>query len=67
MKQIALRMPDDLAARIDEARGMVPRERYLRGVIEQHLIAEQGTPPTPAPDAEPTAEYVLPKIAPRRH
>lgn len=41
MKQIALRMPDELAERIDDARGMVPRERYLRGIIEQHLITSE--------------------------
>lgn len=34
MKQVSLRLAPELAAAIDAARGDVPRERWIRGVLE---------------------------------
>lgn len=36
-KQINLRVPHDLLERIERARGDIPRERYLRRLIEESL------------------------------
>lgn len=37
MKQVALRLDDELAAAIDRARGDIPRERWIRGALEAAL------------------------------
>lgn len=37
LRQIGFRATDELIARIDDAAGDVPRERWLRRVIEEHL------------------------------
>ncbi len=39
MKQVNLRLDDELYARVEEARGQVPRERWLRQAVEQVLDA----------------------------
>jgi hypothetical protein len=57
MKQVALRLDDDLAAKIDQAAGQVPRERWikntLRSALEATLSEPKGaldrTQPGPAP------------------
>jgi len=37
MKQVALRLPDELATKIDQTRGDVPREVWLRRAAERAL------------------------------
>lgn len=37
LRQINLRVGDDLLARIEAARGDIPRERFLRRVIDEAL------------------------------
>lgn len=39
MTTITVRMPKDLKAKIDKARGKVPREAFIRAVLEQ-VIAD---------------------------
>jgi hypothetical protein len=53
MKQIAIRVEDDLLEYIERARGAVPREAWLRSLIEAHRSrgrnespAHQHLPPT---------------------
>lgn len=50
MKQVNLRLDDELLARIDEARGDVPRERWLRAAA---LLRLDG-PPGPTYVTEPS-------------
>ncbi len=78
MRQMALRMDDKLWSRLEAARGRVPRERYVRDLLEKALgpvAASAGLPGVTvgvsAAEAETSAEVpdrpasVLPKIAPR--
>lgn len=37
MKQVPLRLEDELLERVERARGDVPRERWIRRVIEKEL------------------------------
>ena len=38
--QVNLRLPDELLAQVDEARGDVPRERWIRRAVEAALRQE---------------------------
>jgi hypothetical protein len=57
MKQIALRLPDELAAAVDASRGQVPRERWIRELIQERLgsvpvvarVEEQAARSVPVP------------------
>ena len=40
-KALPLRVPHELIERIDALRGMVPRERYLRYLLDKALKAEE--------------------------
>lgn len=40
MKEIKVRVPPELLARVDESRGDVPRERWIRRAIESRLDDE---------------------------
>jgi hypothetical protein len=42
--QISLRLPEELLAKIDEARGMVPRNRLLVTILEQHFASMPSVP-----------------------
>lgn len=43
-KQIPLRVPEDLFDRMEVARGLIPRERWIRQVIEERLDSEDAKP-----------------------
>lgn len=47
MKQISLRLAPELLAAIDTARGDVPRERWVRGVLEA-AVRDETPRPSPA-------------------
>jgi hypothetical protein len=40
-KSVPVRIPPDLVARIDAARGLVPREPYVRDLLDKALGAEE--------------------------
>jgi hypothetical protein len=40
-KPLPIRIPRDLVERIDRLRGMVPRERYVRHLLEGTVVAEE--------------------------
>jgi hypothetical protein len=40
-KPLPVRLPPELVARIDRLRGMVPRERYVRYLLERAATAEE--------------------------
>jgi hypothetical protein len=40
-KSVPVRVPPDLVARIDAARGLVPREPYVRDLLDKALRAEE--------------------------
>lgn len=73
-----IRIPDELADLIDQRRGDVPRERWVRRLIEKEIgLPHTGAPERPTthpenmrtsrPDRKPLPkETALPKIAPRR-
>ena len=42
MRQVSLRLPEDMVATIDAARGQVPRERWMRGALEAALGSTEG-------------------------
>lgn len=42
MRQINLRVPEDWLEQIDQLRGNVPRERYLRAAVRQHMLLYTG-------------------------
>jgi len=46
MKQINLRLPEELLVQVDERRGDIPRERWLRTLVEAELT---GPPPIDDP------------------
>jgi hypothetical protein len=58
MKQVALRLADDLAARIDSARGETSREQWIRDAIQRALPAVS-TAPRPAPPSQRTREEAV--------
>lgn len=82
MRQVNLRLPENLLDGVERTRGGVPRERWIRDAVETRLALEGNvggvedmsvrnpiTRPTPAPSSrspKPPAEIPLPKIARRR-
>jgi hypothetical protein len=62
MKQIAVRVDDDLLAAIEKARGDVPREPWMRGVLRAATSGGHGLPQTQgtAPTAAPARVAVAP-------
>lgn len=44
MKQVSLRLDDELHAAIERARGDVPRERWIRGALIAAATGEPGSP-----------------------
>ena len=68
-----VRLPNELVARVDAARGLVPREAWVRRALERELKAPElmAARPVEAQRVEAEAEAVvpsrpLPKIA-KRH
>lgn len=47
MKQIGLRVPSDLLERVDEARGQVPREAFIRQLLSNALDEYDEQPQVP--------------------
>jgi hypothetical protein len=58
VKQISLRVSEQLAARIDRARGLVPRETWIREVLVRATARVM--------DAQPSGGTPLPRVAKRR-
>ncbi len=56
MKQVALRLDDDLAAKIDQAAGQVPRERWIKNTLRSALEAESASVPALGNDGERSNE-----------
>jgi hypothetical protein len=54
MKQVALRLDDDLAAQIDQAAGQIPRERWIKNTLRDVLQREPVSLPLNA-GADPQA------------
>lgn len=55
MKSVNVRIPDDLRDRIDAARGLVPREAWVRATLEAALPPAKGLgkgPVAPRPKAK---------------
>jgi hypothetical protein len=57
MRRISLGLPDDLLDLIEQKRGEVPRERYLRGLITWAML-DPGTPPNAAATRRATGAIV---------
>jgi hypothetical protein len=50
MKQIALRLSDELAAAIDSRRGQVPRERWIRERLAEVVVVRAVASPVEQAD-----------------
>lgn len=48
-----IQLPKSLLDRLEAASGDIPRQRYVRRVLEEHLDAVEGAPSTPTPRASP--------------
>ena len=56
-KPLPVRIPREMVERIDRLRGLIPRERYVRHLLDRAL-ADEGAPPEPAKSVEPTSGQV---------
>lgn len=63
MKQVALRLDDELAALIDQAAGQVPRERWIKNTLRAALGASSD--PMPSTSCAQSLSYVAPPPTPR--
>jgi hypothetical protein len=63
-RPVPLRLPEELVARVDAARGDVSRTRWIERALEAALGGSAGTPNTGDPDegtpASPRASYRCP-------
>jgi hypothetical protein len=62
MKQINLRLPEALLEKVDDARGLIPRDRWLRDLVERHFQPNAETilalpKATRAAEPEPAQSY----------
>lgn len=73
MKQVSLRLDDELHAAIERARGDVPRERWMRGALLAASTGAHGHPVTQATGSaagtvvqgrQPKASHPKPAVAP---
>lgn len=64
MKQIAVRVDDDLLAAIEAARGDLPRERWMRAALRAFATGAHGHPVTQGMGSTPKVAPVTPAAAP---
>lgn len=62
-----VRLPNELVARVDAARGLVPREAWVRQALERELLAPEvvaSGPVLPDPYVSPEAMVQRPQVRP---